>query len=334
MDILFSEIDQTGIIKLNRPKALNALNLEMAKKFHDKLLEWEENNNISRVILYGEGKHFCAGGDVKSLVLAGKKNQLKYDFFKIEYQLNYLISQFSKEFLSIWNGVVMGGGVGLSIYGDHRLVTDNSKFAMPEASIGFFPDVGGSYFLSNLPGNIGKYVGLTGDVLSVNELIFFGLATHYINLNDIEDVKENFINNGNILSDNYEVKNDTNIIRNIDQINELFDGNIKKIIANLKKNNSEFSKKILDILSNKCPMSLAITTKLIDDAKGRSLKECLEIEFQLSQKIVYRDDFDNGVTSLLISKDHNPIWQPSNIDEINIDELNNYFESDTESLYL
>tara|TARA_A100000164_G_scaffold158235_1_gene140276 strand:- start:368 stop:1372 length:1005 start_codon:yes stop_codon:yes gene_type:complete len=334
MDILFSEIDQTGIIKLNRPKALNALNLEMAKKFYDKLLEWEENNNISRVILYGEGKHFCAGGDVKSLVLAGKKNQLKYDFFKIEYQLNYLISQFSKEFLSIWNGVVMGGGVGLSIYGDHRLVTDNSKFAMPEASIGFFPDVGGSYFLSNLPGNIGKYVGLTGDVLSVNELIFFGLATHYINLNDIEDVKENFINNGNILSDNYEVENDTNIIRNIDQINELFDGNIKKIIANLKNNNSEFSKKILDILSNKCPMSLAITTKLIDDAKGRSLKECLEIEFKLSQKIVYRDDFDNGVTSLLISKDHNPIWQPSNIDEINIDELNNYFESDTESLYL
>ena len=334
MDILFSEIDQTGIIKLNRPKALNALNLEMAKKFYDKLLEWEENNNISRVILYGEGKHFCAGGDVKSLVLAGKKNQLKYDFFKIEYQLNYLISQFSKEFLSIWNGVVMGGGVGLSIYGDHRLVTDNSKFAMPEASIGFFPDVGGSYFLSNLPGNIGKYVGLTGDVLSVNELIFFGLATHYINLNDIEDVKENFINNGNILSDNYEVENDTNIIRNIDQINELFDGNIKKIIANLKNNNSEFSKKILDILSNKCPMSLAITTKLIDDAKGRSLKECLEIEFQLSQKIVYRDDFDNGVTSLLISKDHNPIWKPSNIDEINIDELNNYFESDTESLYL
>ena len=332
MDILFSEIDQTGIIKLNRPKALNALNLEMAKKFYDKLLEWEENNNISRVILYGEGKHFCAGGDVKSLVLAGKKNQLKYDFFKIEYQLNYLISQFSKEFLSIWNGVVMGGGVGLSIYGDHRLVTDNSKFAMPEASIGFFPDVGGSYFLSNLPGNIGKYVGLTGDVLSVNELIFFGLATHYVNLNDIEDVKKNFINNGKILSDDYEVKNDTNIIRNIDQINELFDGNIKKIIANLKKNNSEFSKKILDILSNKCPMSLAITTKLIDDTKGRSLKECLEIEFQLSQKIVYRDDFDNGVTSLLISKDHNPIWQPSNIDEINIDELNNYFESDTESL--
>ena len=179
MDIVFSETNQTGIIKLNRPKALNALNLEMAKKFHDKLLEWEEKDNILRVLLFGEGKHFCAGGDVKSLVLAGKENSLKHDFFKIEYKLNYLISQFSKEFLSVWNGVVMGGGVGLSIYGDHRLATDNSKFAMPESAIGFFPDVGGSYFLSNLPGNIGKYIGLTGEVLGLNELIFFGLATHY-----------------------------------------------------------------------------------------------------------------------------------------------------------
>ena len=188
MDIVFSETNQTGIIKLNRPKALNALNLEMAKKFHDKLLEWEEKDKILRVLLVGEGKHFCAGGDVKSLVLAGKENSLKHDFFKIEYKLNYLISQFSKEFLSVWNGVVMGGGVGLSIYGDHRLATDNSKFAMPESAIGFFPDVGGSYFLSNLPGNIGKYIGLTGEVLGLNELIFFGLATHYFKSNKIEDV--------------------------------------------------------------------------------------------------------------------------------------------------
>lgn len=111
MDIVFSETNQTGIIKLNRPKALNALNLEMAKKFHDKLLEWEEKDNILRVLLVGEGKHFCAGGDVKSLVLAGKENSLKHDFFKIEYKLNYLISQFSKEFLSVWNGVVMGAGL-------------------------------------------------------------------------------------------------------------------------------------------------------------------------------------------------------------------------------
>ena len=334
MDIVFSETNQTGIIKLNRPKALNALNLEMAKKFHDKLLEWEEKDNILRVLLVGEGKHFCAGGDVKSLVLAGKENSLKHDFFKIEYKLNYLISQFSKEFLSVWNGVVMGGGVGLSIYGDHRLATDNSKFAMPESAIGFFPDVGGSYFLSNLPGNIGKYIGLTGEVLGLNELIFFGLATQYFKSNKIEDVKENFISRGEILFDNFEVENDTYLIKNMNLINELFNGNIKTIISNLKNNNSDFSNKILDVLLVKCPMSLAISTKLIDDAKGKSLKECLETEFQLSQKIVYRSDFDNGVNSVLISKDHNPIWEPSKIDEINIEDLDFYFETHTENLYL
>ena len=334
MDIIFSETNQTGIIKLNRPKALNALNLEMAKKFHDKLLEWEEKDNILRVLLVGEGKHFCAGGDVKSLVLAGKENSLKHDFFKIEYKLNYLISQFSKEFLSVWNGVVMGGGVGLSIYGDHRLATDNSKFAMPESAIGFFPDVGGSYFLSNLPGNIGKYIGLTGEVLGLNELIFFGLATHYFKSDKIEDVKEKFITRGEILHDNFEVENDTYLIKNMKLINELFNGNIKTIISNLKSHNSEFSKKILDILLVKCPMSLAISTKLIDDAKGKSLKECLETEFQLSQKIVYRNDFDNGVNSVLITKDHNPNWKPSTIDEINIEDLDYYFETHTENLYL
>ena len=334
MDIVFSETNQTGIIKLNRPKALNALNLEMAKKFHDKLLEWGEKDNILRVLLVGEGKHFCAGGDVKSLVLAGKENSLKHDFFKIEYKLNYLISQFSKEFLSVWNGVVMGGGVGLSIYGDHRLATDNSKFAMPESAIGFFPDVGGSYFLSNLPGNIGKYIGLTGEVLGLNELIFFGLATHYFKNNKIEDVKENYITSGEILHDNFEMENDTYLIKNMNLINELFNGNIQTIITNLKSHNSEFSKKILDILLVKCPMSLAISTKLVDDAKGKSLKECLETEFQLSQKIVYRSDFDNGVNSVLISKDHNPIWEPSTIDEINIEDLDFYFETHTENLYL
>ncbi len=334
MDIVFSETNQTGIIKLNRPKALNALNLEMAKKFHDKLLEWEEKDNILRVLLVGEGKHFCAGGDVKSLVLAGKENSLKHDFFKIEYKLNYLISQFSKEFLSVWNGVVMGGGVGLSIYGDHRLATDNSKFAMPESAIGFFPDVGGSYFLSNLPGNIGKYIGLTGEVLGLNELIFLGLATHYFKSNKIEDVKEKFITRGEILHDNFEVKNDTYLIKNMNLINELFNGNIQTIISNLKNHNSELSKKILDILLVKCPMSLAISTKLIDNAKGKPLKECLETEFQLSQKIVYRSDFDNGVNSVLISKDHNPIWEPSKIDEINIEDLDFYFETHTENLYL
>ena len=333
MEIIFLVKNNTGIIKLNRPKALNALNIEMAKGFYNILNDWNLDNNIKRVLLIGEGNHFCAGGDVKSLLLTKDQNNHKREFFKIEYRLNYLISQFKKEFLSIWNGVVMGGGVGLSIYGNHRLATDNTKFAMPETSIGFFPDVGGSYFLSNLPKNVGKYIGLTGKLLEVNDLIFLGLATDYFKFDDIKSLKENYINKGIITKEKFEVNHNSDLIKNIDLINSMFEGDIFEIFENLKNNQSDFAKKTYETLNKKCPMSLAISTKLINDSKGRSLKECLETEYQLSQNVVYRDDFDNGVNSVLVTKDHSPKWSPSRIDEINIKELNKYFESHTEKLY-
>ena len=334
MEILFLEKNNTGIITLNRPKALNALNIDMAKIFSEKLQEWNENVNIKRVLLIGEGKHFCAGGDVKSLYLTKNENNFKEEFFRIEYKLNYLISQFKKEYLSIWNGVVMGGGVGLSIYGDHRMATDNTKFAMPETSIGFFPDVGASYFLSNLPKNVGKFIGLTGQILEVNDLIYLGLATDYFKIENLELLKNNYINSGELIRENFEVNIDTELIKNIELINLMFEGNLNEIISNLENNKSQFSSKILDIIYKKCPMSLYVSTKLINDAKGKSLKECLEIEYQLSQKLVYRTDFDNGVNTVLVTKDHNPQWSPAKIDQINTEELNKYFETHTEKLYL
>ena len=334
MEIIFLEKNNTGIITLNRPKALNALNIDMAKIFSEKLQEWNENVNIQRVLLIGEGKHFCAGGDVKSLYLTKNENNFKEEFFRIEYKLNYLISQFKKKYLSIWNGVVMGGGVGLSIYGDHRMATDNTKFAMPETSIGFFPDVGASYFLSNLPKNVGKFIGLTGQILEVNDLIYLGLATDYFKIENLELLKNNYINSGELIRENFEVNNDTELIKNIELINLMFEGNLNEIISNLENNKSQFSSKILDIIYKKCPMSLYVSTKLINDAKGKSLKECLEIEYQLSQKLVYRTDFDNGVNTVLVTKDHNPQWSPAKIDQINTEELNKYFETHTEKLYL
>ena len=145
--ILFKEINGTGIIQLNRPKALNALNLQMAEAFLKQLKNWQTDKNIQRVILYGDGKAFCAGGDIKSMFLSTKASNLKKKFLFKEYSLNYAISKFTKPYLSIWNGIVMGGGVGLSIYGNAQIATEKSKFAMPETGIGFFPDVGGSYFL-------------------------------------------------------------------------------------------------------------------------------------------------------------------------------------------
>ena len=138
--------------------------------FLDKLNEWKIKKTIKRVLLKGEGKAFCAGGDIKSLFFSSNESNLKMLFLRKEYTLNYAISQFNKPYMSIWNGIVMGGGVGISIYGNVRIVSQQAKFAMPETAIGFFPDVGASFFLSRLKKGIGLFLGLTGYTLNATEI--------------------------------------------------------------------------------------------------------------------------------------------------------------------
>ena len=322
MEILFKVKNSTGIITLNRPKALNALSLNMAIQLSNKLKEWENDNTVERVLLLGEGKHFCAGGDVKSVHLSGPFSELKREFFSKEYSLNLQIKNFSKPYLSIWKGVVMGGGVGLSIYGDYRIATDSTKFAMPETSIGFFPDVGGSFFLSRIENNIGKYLSLTGELIQCKDLLNFGLATHFCPEDKLENLINQYILNGSIVS--HEIKNSSSFSQEkLDFINKNFTGDIyeilKKIIA--KKNQD----KLLDKLQSKCPMSLAVTTLLINDSLKRTLKECLEIEYRISQKMVNRNDFGEGIEAVLIKKHHNPQWQPTSIKEIDNEDLEKLF---------
>ena len=322
MEIIFEVKNSTGIITLNRPKALNALNLNMAIQFSDKLKEWESDNKIERVLLLGEGKHFCAGGDVKSVHLSGPFSKLKEEFFSKEYSLNLQIKNFPKPYLSIWQGVVMGGGVGLSIYGDYRIATDSTKFAMPETSIGFFPDVGGSFFLARLENNLGKYLGLTGEIVQGKDLLNFNLATHYCPENKINHLISQFIIDGSIT--NYEIENSSFFTdEKLDFINKNFSGDIHEIFNNIQNINNQDS--LLQKLQKKCPMSLAVTTLLIKDSNNRSLKNCLEIEYRLSQKMTNRHDFGEGIQAVLIEKHHNPKWQPKTIDEINNTELSSLF---------
>ena len=322
MEIKFEVKNSTGIITLNRPKALNALNLNMAIQFSDKLKEWESDNTIERVLLLGEGKHFCAGGDVKSVHLSGPFSQLKRDFFSKEYSLNLQIKNFPKPYMSIWQGVVMGGGVGLSIYGDYRIVTDSTKFAMPETSIGFFPDVGGSFFLSKIENNLGKYLGLTGELVKSKDLLNFNLATHYCPEDKIDNLINQFIVDGSIT--NYEIKTSSFFTnQKLDFINNNFAGNIHEILNNIQTANNQFD--LLNKLQHKCPMSLAVTALLLKDSSNRSLKDCLEMEYRLSQKMTNRQDFGEGIQAVLIEKHQNPKWNPNSINEININELDKLF---------
>ena len=332
--ILFKEINGTGIVHLNRPKALNALNLEMAEAFLKQLKKWQIDNNIKRVLLTGEGKAFCAGGDIKSMFLSSKVLDLKKKFLFKEYTLNYSISQFSKPYLSIWDGIVMGGGVGLSIYGSARIASEKSRFAMPETGIGFFPDVGGSYFLSRISKGVGLYLGLTGQVINGKELITLGLATHFQHSENIERTKLKFINYG-FLPSSQNIKEDpSKVLNNLNFIQDTFQGNCISIMNTLKNTHSEFAKQTYNNLLKRCPISLAITVELLNRAKKLSLKDCLEMEYQLSQHIVYRDDFNNGVDAILVSKTYNPVWSPASIHDINFEEVNKFFEPHIEPLNL
>ena len=332
--IIFKETNKTGIIHLNRPEALNALNLEMAEVFLKQLKKWQMDSNILRVLLTGEGKAFCAGGDIKSMFLSTKVSNLKKNFLFKEYTLNYAISKFSKPYLSIWDGIVMGGGVGLSIYGNTRIASEKSRFAMPETGIGFFPDVGGSYFLSRISDGVGLYLGMTGKIIKAREMIVFGLATHFQNSENIKTTMSNFINQGSLPSYQNIKEEPSEVLTNLNYIQDTFKGDCISIMNNLKNSPLEFAKHTYNSLLQRCPMSLAITVELLNRAKNLSLKECLEMEYQLSQHIVYRDDFNNGVEAILVSKTYNPAWSPATIHDINFVEVNKFFEPHIEPLNL
>ncbi len=326
MDIIFEQIKDTGLIKLNRPKVLNALNYDMSEKFSYQLGKWEKDDNIKRVLLIGEGKNFCAGGDVKCLSLKGKETELRKNFFFSEYKLNYQISNFSKPYLSLWNGVVMGGGLGLSLYGKYRIVTDTTKIAMPETAIGFFPDVGGSYFLSRMKNNFGMFLGLTGHIINANEIMNLGLGTHYCPSHLTNNLIDEYIMTGNFKNFQIAKKYDDDSLEGRDFINVCFTGNISDIFIKLEKSQEKQGVRYLEILKKRCPMSLAVTHELLQRGKYKNLRECLEMEYQLGQNMIYRDDFDQGIDAVLVSKHHKPNWKPRSVDDISKNDINKLFE--------
>jgi len=332
--IEFSIKSTTGMIKLNRPDSLNALNFDMVNEFYDQLLRWKQDETIKQILLFGHGKGLCAGGDVKSLFLSSNKNNLKKKFFKIEYRLNNAINEFTKPHLSIWDGIVMGGGIGLSIYGNMRLATEKAKFAMPETAIGFFPDVGGSYFLSRLQKGIGLYIGLTGKACNARDLMDLGLATHYFPSNELSPTIEKYIEEENLNQSNYYPEMSSEITENKNFIEDTFIGNIDKIMNILKNTSIEFGKQLYHHLLTRCPMSLVVTARLIEKAKNKSLQKCLEMEYQLCQHMVYRNDFNNGVDAILVSKNHKPKWHPKSLKDINVDEVEKLFKFHTENILI
>jgi len=345
MTIDYYEINNAAIINLNRPKYLNTLSYDMIHKIDEILNNVSTNDGIKIVMFKGEGdKAFCAGGDVKSFYEEKftDTNFLRKKFFYDEYKLNYKISTFNKPIISLVNGICMGGGVGLAMHGDIVVVSENVTFAMPETAIGLFPDVGAGHILSNLEGDIGLYLALTGKRVKSADLMILGLAHKCVKRTNFEEIEKklgSFNNKEEICNflDTFNLDLEPVLFHKINEnINECFKFNtVEEIIDALENKNDDWSKETLNLINKMSPTSLKITLKQLRLAKGMTLSEDLIMEYRMTQGCMRGCDFYEGVRSVLVDKDHTPTWNPSKISLVTEEIVEEHFKPlGTEDLIL
>jgi enoyl-CoA hydratase/carnithine racemase len=328
-DLIARKEGSAGILRLNRPKAINAVTLEM---FHDidKALDvFEADPDVAVIVLEGAGERgLCAGGDIRALWESSKvKGDLGKILWRDEYILNARIKKFPKPYVAFMDGIVMGGGVGLSAHASHRVVTDKTKLAMPEVGLGFFPDVGGTWLLSHSPGEIGTYFGLTGQTMNGPDAIHAGFADAVVPSGKLADLREALTKvRAGITS--AEVKaliagfatGETAgpVAASQDKIDRWFaHDRMEDIIAALHRDGSELAQATLKTLNEKSPRGMVVTLKLLRLARAASsLEECLVREYRAALEVFASDDFREGVRAAVIDKDRNPRWSPPRIEDV------------------
>ena len=330
------KINSVGHITLNRPKALNALNLEMVRLMQAQIDECERDDQVKMILVKGAGgTAFCAGGDVKYIrdnFLNGKPSSA-FQFFRDEYVLDYTIANLKKPYVALLNGITMGGGVGISVHGKYRVATEKTLFAMPETAIGFFADVGGSYFLPRLADNLGLYLALTGQRLKGQDVKKTGLATHFVSAKNLENLENEFLQAKSLSPKSVEeILNkfnepvaydfDTSAIKRV--FNVKF--SLEEILANLERENTDWSRTQLKLLAKMSPMSLKVSIRQLELGAAKSLKECLEMEFMMCLRFAQNADFVEGVRAVLVDKCNQPKWKPSKPAEINAEQVEWYFK--------
>ncbi|EJF77968.1 Probable enoyl-CoA hydratase echA8 [Candidatus Bartonella washoeensis] len=331
-DISFTKEGRAGIIKLTRPSALNALNQRMVFAFKKALSSWETDDDISCVLIEGEGRAFCAGGDVIEIYHMGKTAS-SYQYFSDQYRLNVDIRRFPKPYVSFLNGICMGGGVGISIHGSYRIVTENTLFAMPEASIGFFSDVGASFFLPPLPDYFGVYLALTGARIKWGDCLNLGLATHAVPEAELEYVRKAIIEQGSPIS----ALNERATIRDYETshkircvISACFGTyTLEECMELLYKKSNEgilFAKECYDILQSHSPTSLRVIWKQMKQNPSQTLEDCMKIENRIAHHMINSHNFREGVRAMLIDKDKTPKWQPDKLQNVTDEMIDSYFQ--------
>ncbi len=342
-DVITNKVGRIGHIALNRPKALNALNWNMIQCIHMALENWETDDSVEAVLVTGAGdRAFCAGGDVKSIYWAGKAGDvgrdgtLTADFFREEYTLNYRIANYPKPYLAYLDGVTMGGGVGISVLGSHRIASQHTVFAMPETGIGFFPDVGGSYFLSR-QGPIGMLLGLTGQSIDYAATLALGFATHFVPREYGSELVERLATAGveGTLEALCQAPPASDLVANLRSLaNACFDvETLDEVLRRLEHSAAATSGlttlagEMLEKIGQRSPTSVAVAFEQLRRGRSMSLRDCLIMEFRISQACMQGHDFYEGIRALLIDKDHAPRWSPETIEGVGPQWIARHFES-------
>lgn len=349
-NVLFS-VAANGVanITLNRPKAINSLTHDMLAAMRQKLLAWKNDDRVKLVVLQGAGsKGLCAGGDIKALY-AAKENQEALDealhFFEVEYQTDLLIQQYPKPIIASLDGIVMGGGIGLSYGSDYRIVTEKTKWAMPEMNIGFFPDVGAAYFLNKAPGYVGRYLALNAKVITAADVLYIQGADYYMSQEhlsellakisslhwDGEDVRARLAE----LIEEY-AEQPANKSGNLASLQEEIDQHfchdtVEAIISSLEADTSDFTKKTKETMLSKSPVSLKVTLKQMIAGEGKSFAQCLETDRIIAGNFMQHADFYEGIRSVLIDKDQNPQYAYKQLGDVSEAMVDSFFTEDRKS---
>lgn len=354
-EVLFSQEGPIGVITLNRPKALNALNLEMIRAMLAMLRIWAVDPNVRAVLIVGSGdRAFCAGGDVKSVYQAGLAARagegdgaMTRDFFREEYQLNRAIYRFPKPYIAMIDGITMGGGVGLSVHGSHRVATERTMLAMPETAIGLFPDVGATYVLARAPGEIGLYLALTGERIGAADALHAGLATHHVASDRLPALRRALVEADwaavppeapkpfvtSIIEGFSSAPAPGTLAAQQPMIDAVFAASDVEAIRQQLVAQSEaegeaafgWAAATLETLDKRSPTSLKVTFEQLSRGQALDLESCLVMEYRQTQGCMAGEDFYEGIRAVLIDKDHAPVWRPATLAEVTPDMVERHF---------
>ncbi|KAL5794932.1 hypothetical protein ACOSP7_003526 [Xanthoceras sorbifolium] len=336
---------------LNRPSVLNAINTSMGARLNKLYKSWEDDPNIGFVTMKGSGRAFCAGGDVVAIyhmMNQGKLEDCK-DFFRTAYSFMYLVGTYLKPHVAILNGITMGGGAGVSMPGTFRVATGKTVFATPETLIGFHPDAGASFYLSHLPGHLGEYLALTGEKLNGAEMIACGLATHYTLSERLPLVEEQL---GKLVTDDPSVieaclenycdlvyPEQTSVLHRIGIVDKCFSlDSVEEIIDSLEsevaRTNDAWCAATLRRLKEASPLSLKVSLKSIRDGRYETFDQCLVREYRMTLQGLSKQvsgDFCEGVRARMVDRDLAPKWNPSSLEQVSKDMVDQYFSPLSES---